>query len=79
MGILPKKEKKEIPSEFVHVFEVYKDIRFSLTHDNKLLPRETISHQSINEYMKAMQSDLSPTEISVIMSIDAIYERATKA
>ena len=76
MGALPERKKKEAPRELIYLFDIYKEIRFSVTEDNKLSPRDELTFSIINEYMRAMQFDLSPTECGVILRADAVFNKS---
>lgn len=78
MGHLPKPELKEIPKGTEYLFSLYKEIRFSLTEDNKLMPRAELTFSDLNQYKEAMQFDLSATECSVIMRADAVFNKSTQ-
>jgi hypothetical protein len=76
MGMIPERETVEIPERMSYLFELYKEIRFSVTEDNKLLPRQELTFADLNEYKQAMQFDLSATECSVIMRADAVFNKS---
>ena len=82
MGIIsePKKkerERPELPSEFLELFDHYKRLRFgrSIGEDVvTLIPREPLTFSEIAHYAAVMQANMQPWEIDVIMLIDAIFE-----
>jgi hypothetical protein len=76
MGMMPERETVEVPERMSYLFELYKEIRFSVTEDNKLLPRQELTFADLNEYKQAMQFDLSATECSVIMRADAVFNKS---
>ena len=78
MGHLPQPEVKEIPKGTEYLWNLYKEIRFSVTEDNKLMPRSKLTFADLNEYKQAMQFDLSPTECGVIMRADAVFNKSTQ-
>lgn len=78
MGHLPKPEIKEMPNGMSYLFDIYKEIRFSLTEDNKLMPRQELTFADLNSYKQAMQFDLSATECGVIMRADAVFNKSTQ-
>ena len=73
MGMLPEKEKVDLPVDMAYLFDMFLDTRFSRNNENKLVPRKPLTFGSINDYKQAMCVDISPTECGVIMSADAIY------
>jgi hypothetical protein len=73
MGVIPARETVELPKEISYLFDIYLDVRFSVNNENKLVPRDALTFGSLNDYKQAMQVKISPTECSVIMSADAIY------
>lgn len=78
MGFLPEREVSEMPIGMQYLYDTYKDVRFSVTNSNKLAPREPLNYETLNAYQQAMRFDLSPTECSVIMSTDAIFNTSTQ-
>ncbi|MDB4261685.1 hypothetical protein N9878_02325 [bacterium] len=78
MGFIKPEVKQEIPKGTEYLWQLYKDIRFSLTEDNKLMPRSELTFADLNEYKQAMQFDLSATEASVIMRADAVFNKSTQ-
>ena len=82
MGVISEPEKKErerpeLPEEFLELFDHYKRLRFgrSIGEDVvTLIPREPLTYAEIDAYMRATSAELSPTEIDIIMSLDAIFE-----
>ena len=76
MGFIKQEEKKDIPRGAEYLWDLYKEIRFSVTEDNKLLPRSELTFADLNEYKQAMQFDLSPTECGVIMRADAVFNKS---
>jgi len=76
MGMIPERESIKMPERMAYLFELYKDIRFSVTEDNKLLPRSELTFADLNEYKQAMQFDLSATECSVILRADAVFNKS---
>jgi hypothetical protein len=78
MGFIKKKEQLEIPPGTEYLFDLYKDIRFSLTEDRKLMPREELTFSDLNQYKQIMQFDLSPTECRVMMRADAVFNKSTQ-
>ncbi len=73
MGALPPREELKIPDGMDYVFEIYHEMRFSIPHNNKIHAREELTYSTLNEYQKAMQFMLSPTECSIMLSMDAIF------
>lgn len=78
MGFLEEKEVIEIPNGMQYLYDTYKDIRFSVTNKNKLVPREALDYHTLNDYMLAMQFSLSPVECVIMLSIDAIFNQSTQ-
>ena len=82
MGAITEPEKKErenpeFPGEFSVLFDHYKRLRFgrSIGEDVvTLIPREPLSYAEVDAYMRSTSAELSPTEIDIIMSLDAIFE-----
>ena len=82
MGVITEPEKKErerpeLPSEFSALFDHYKRLRFGRSIGEEvvtLIPREPLSYAEIDAYMRSTSAELSPTEIDIIMSLDAIFE-----
>lgn len=82
MGVISEPEKKErerpeLPEEFSALFDHYKRLRFgrSIGEDVvTLIPRDPLTYAEIDAYTRSTGAELSPTEIDIIMSLDAIFE-----
>ena len=82
MGVISEPEKKErerpeLPEEFSALFDHYKRLRFGCSIGEDvvtLIPRDPLTYAEIDAYMRATSAELSPTEIDIIMSLDAIFE-----
>ncbi len=64
-----------MPEGFDMIFDSFKELRFS-SHNNALTPREKLTFAEIFSYKNLMLIDMSPTEINLIMSLDAIFNGA---
>ncbi len=76
MGFIKAEEKKAMPKGTEYLFQLYKEIRFSITEDKKLLPRSELTFADLNSYKQAMQFDLSATECGVILRADAVFNKS---
>lgn len=79
MGFLKPKEKTNPPKELKYLFDTYKDIRFSITHDLKLTPRHAVTYSDIRDFNEVTGLKLSGVESGIILSIDAIFNRASNS
>ena len=76
MGLLQAEEKKQAPFLAQYLFELFKEIRFSTTNENKLMPRTNLAFLDLNEWQEMSGFQLSFTECGIILSIDAIYNKS---
>jgi hypothetical protein len=82
MGVLhdaPVKSYKgpELPEEMRALLEHYKRVKFSAERGEVavvLTPRPPLQFSELASYKALMGVDLSPSEISLIMDIDSIFE-----
>ena len=74
---IPEREKVAIPVGLEYLFRAYKNIRFAKVKSN-LTPLDSLSFQSIYYYMQATGERLSPIEVGALLSIDAIFNKASE-
>lgn len=77
MGFLKPQEKTPPPIELKYIFDIYKEIRFSVTQDLKLSPRAVLTYADIRDFNAVTSLKLSGVESGIILSIDAIFNIAS--
>lgn len=79
MGAMKAPEKKEIPEGVVHLYDLYKEIKFSRVPKEDrfvLVPRGDLTYESLNAYIEISGLKLEMWEVSTLMRIDGVFNHA---
>lgn len=81
MGVVqaepPPRESPEMPAAMLPVYAKYKRIRFGRMIGDEavtLIPRRPLQFAELAAYSQITGDEITPLEVDVIMSIDAIFE-----
>ena len=81
MGADIPESEDEIPEELKYLYEVFMGVRFSrIPSDNgfSLMARESIGYNEIEFYSKHSGVDLELWEIDALLSLNAIFDKASQ-
>ena len=67
-----------MPKKLAYIFSLFKELRFSRTPPNNLQPRSALTFADLNAYQQLTNFNLSSLEIDTILSIDAIFNKASE-